>query len=94
MTTQTGLTAIELPTEPHRRTGEDRRDARDRRRLGLHEIRARREGLAADRRRADRRQPRSWSAFLAPAPGHGYRRLSVNAETWEVLLISRSGLLW
>ncbi|MEZ5559308.1 MAG: hypothetical protein R3E86_12310 [Pseudomonadales bacterium] len=51
-----------------RRNGGDRRGAEDRRRSarGLFELRARREGIAGDRRRSERRDApggRSWFGF-------------------------------
>ena len=59
---------MQLGAEESRRSGEDRRVDNERRRSarGLFELRARREGLVADRRQGDRRGStgsRSWFAF-------------------------------
>lgn len=65
MNTETGM---QLSAEESRRSGEDRREDNERRRSarGLFELRARREGVVADRRQGDRRGAngsRSWFAF-------------------------------
>jgi len=68
MSTHTGIQALDLAELESRRTGDDRRAAVERRRSakGLFELRAKREGIAFDRRqneRRDERGGRTWFAF-------------------------------
>ena len=66
MNTETGLQAEAVTEDETRRSGSDRRAEDERRRSskGLFELRARREGMKADRRQKDRRDSASvWSWF-------------------------------
>lgn len=72
MKTETGFRTADVAQDETRRSGSDRRAEDERRRSskGLFELRARREGMTADRRQKDRRGPaRSWLAFWRKDPG-------------------------
>ncbi|MCZ6618267.1 MAG: hypothetical protein O7E57_09045 [Gammaproteobacteria bacterium] len=57
MDTESGLHAVPVDESESRRTGDDRRDDERRRSAkGLFEVRARRQGIATDRRQSNRRE--------------------------------------
>ena len=64
MDTESGQHAVPVDESESRRAGDDRRDDERRRSAkGLFEVRARREGIAADRRQSNRREDAGRSRF-------------------------------